>query len=332
MEETRKFNFQPYEIDREFDGKPHAFTRAFWNGEEREFALALVDGWIRFCEVEKLESGEWNYAIGEFIDGVSNRQKLSGIFIENVFQRTLSENKIGRLFCLEPSQYGEYWMEWSAGWALIGPENRGVIKMHHKKVDFCFCTSLSFMDSSIWEWHEEVEKWQQTDSDFKFGYLWSKLKPTERGWAIATFNGTRAEMEEVAQLIINLDEEFVTQAQDELAEHIFVMFKLGKQQESAELQSVYYADEDDDDDRTYQRRVLYELWAIFLRHFKPQLNLSLCEKYTLLDLDNEYFLFLKTGISNLPASTAHERLELRLKLAGWLQGKVPDDQINSLLA
>jgi hypothetical protein len=327
MKEELHFNFQQFEIESEFDGKPHAFTRAFWCGEERNFALALVDGWIRFCEVDKLESGQWNFAVHDRLSKYSDHIKVDPIFIRNIFKTALIDQNIGRLLCFNELEGEKAGQTNEKCWFFVDRENQGFIQSGWEQTPFKLHTSLSITENSITQWSSEIRKsLYESQSDLAFSFQWHTNQRKHLWKLLSLENGTQSEMEAVALLLLRVTILFSETDGIEDFENLLVKFKLGTAKEPAEL--LWFCKNYWEDFEIEKSSGLYLLWEIFLRYFEPCIDLQLFKKYSALHSIRQYSIMFEASTCS---TTAHEQLETHLQLRNWLQGKLPNEQIESIL-
>lgn len=322
-----RFKLQPWETRSDFDGVPHAWTRAHWRGQERTFALALVGGFIRFCNLDDPrvwnEAGEWNFVAGSPMPAEQSqleRGDASAVrdSLERKFRVALVRGDVERLLSLDKAK----------DWLFLGYDGRGKWLSHSNPTPFDFRVPDEFWAYSSSFWHEAFTREDpQIVGDFAFAREWHHCG-ADHIWLISTLQrGTREEFERVGWWLIRAHTSRLKQARQGGFDTVIVNFE-GEPPHHIEWRFLSGS--------TDQSPLLAQeepLWRFFIEWFGPRHNTEMarahpCSAAWQSPQDASWHVFAEAD-----EPSAHELLETRLQIRNWLRERagLPDERIAQLL-
>lgn len=305
---------------------PPVWTRAFWRGRERTFALTLTDGWLRVADLSEPRSWneptQWN-----FVASLRTPQNTlvevptSPDAVRAYFHRVMEEGPLMRVLCEEAGN-------------IIGlaRDGRGELRSpghNTTPTPFRFSFDGEFFDHPLEFWRGELARWQSEESDFSWALRWHFAPDHhERRWMLTRLQrGTRGELENIGRRLLRANAVRIAQSRlqshDELRVSVSVV---------PEFQLEWPLIWNKEDAPPTPQEIA--LWRVVADWFAPSLDVAQARAHECSRVwNNPAFVRI---IVSVPCDepTAHELLETRLQLRDWLRERIglSDERINELLA
>jgi hypothetical protein len=303
---------------------PRVWTRAFWRGRWRMFALVVADGWIRCADLSEPrlenEAGQWNFAVAHTTPQNTRLETPSSPDgIRAAFHWAVEEGAVARLFCSESNDF-----------LVLHPHGRGELRSPgNTATPFRFEIGNDFFGRPLSFWQSEIRRWHSQESDFAFAHRWHFAPDhDERRWMLTRLErGTREELESVGRLLLRLNDARLAQARayghDEVRVSVAVV---------PEIQVEWRLIWNNDEALATPQEIA--LWRVLAGWFAPRLDVDEARQHECARVwSNPRFAGIALS-APCDEPSAHERLEARLQLRDWLgeRAGLTDERIAELLA